>query len=244
MEQRPKLKPLSNWLVVIPARLESARLPQKLIQDVCGEPLIVRTYNNLKILEHSGATILVAVDSSEIENICKERGINCIVTGQYNSGTDRCNAAARAYPEKTHILNVQGDEPLVNTLDLINMMKVVEGFNVDMGTLIYSSIDMEDAKNPNVVKTVRDERGYALYFSRSHIPHGSKRFWHHIGVYAFSRKALHQFCAHNSTSLERAEKLEQLRALQMGLKIKTFETFHKTIGVDTADDLEKVKKFF
>lgn len=234
---------LEKWLVIVPARLNSTRLESKLIQDVSGIPLIVRTYNNLDSLLYLGAQVVVATDSKEISKICQHYNIPTVMTGDHESGTDRCNEAAEHYT-RPYILNVQGDEPTVSTEDLLKMMKAMEADGSDMGTMVYCSNNVRDAEDESVVKVVRSDSGNALYFSRALIPHNSNEFWHHVGVYGFKRLALERFCNTKPTSLEKVERLEQLRALQIGLQIKTYETNHKPIGVDTEKDLIKIRSLF
>jgi 3-deoxy-manno-octulosonate cytidylyltransferase (CMP-KDO synthetase) len=215
-----------------------------MLQDLCGQPLVVRTFQNIQPLTGYGATVVVATDSSEIYERCIENDVPCLMTRECGSGTERCNLVSRHYPEKEYILNVQGDEPFVDIMDLLRMMHGMQRFGNKMGTLIFSSTDMEDGQDPNVVKVVRDIDGNALYFSRALIPCATQRFWRHIGVYGYHRVVLRDLCVIDPTSLERAERLEQLRAVQAGIKIKTFEARHQSLGVDTEEDLKHAKIFF
>lgn len=144
------------------------------------------------------------------------------------------------------ILNVQGDEPFVDLSDLRKLQELFEKSQCELGTMVYRSNDRHDFTNPNVVKAVIDQKGHALYFSRAPIPHdrdqtGNVSFLQHIGVYAFRRHSLMTFCKLPPSSLELREKLEQLRALENGMKILAVSAQHKSLGIDTPEDLEAAR---
>lgn len=240
---------LTNWLIVVPARLASTRLPRKPLQDLGGVPLIVRVARNLKPLTDRGAALVVATDSAEVMAVLAMHQIEGVMTRpEHESGTDRCQEAARRRSE-SYILNVQGDEPFVDTQDLANLCDAMEGRpDADLGTLVYESRDAALAKDPNVVKAVRRGDGYALYFSRSLVPydreaadHVPKTFWQHLGVYAFRRERLDAFVKLPPSSLERTEKLEQLRALESGWRIYLSPASRFARGIDTPEDLEAAR---
>ena len=162
---------MKDWLIVIPARLESTRLPQKPLQDLAGKPLIIRVYENLEELRKMGARTIVATDSEKVVTECEKYNAEVMITSvDHQSGTDRCWEVASTL-DKNFILNVQGDEPFVDVKSLQNLcMRFKESHWADMGTLVYKVNDGYDFNNPNVVKTVLSAEGKALYFSRSPIP--------------------------------------------------------------------------
>jgi len=223
-----------------------------MLANLAGEPLIVRVYENLKPLHELGAHLVVATDAADIEVVCKDHGIPCVLTDpNHQSGTDRCFEVAQT-TQHPFILNVQGDEPFINTTDLSALCaKFVARAAADLATLTFFHGDRADIDNPNLVKVVIDENDYALYFSRAAIPFlrdvarsaqpELAGFHQHIGVYAFRRQALARFCQISPSSLERIEKLEQLRALQHGMKILVAQASAVTLGIDTAHDLQRAE---
>ena len=241
---------LSRWLIVVPARLKSERLPLKPLQDLGGKPLVVRVAENLQPLVHEGAHLILAIDSPEVERTLKIHGFNGIMTDpNLMSGTDRCAAAVTQYGQSAaFVLNVQGDEPFVNTEDLVSLCLAMEKRpDLDMGTLVYRSSDADLFHDPNAVKALRGTDGTALYFSRSPVPyarsaperkHQPAAHWHHLGVYAFRRERLHAFVNLPPSELEQTEKLEQLRALEAGWKIYLQPALAFARGIDTPEDLE------
>lgn len=243
---------LRNWLIVVPARLASERLPRKPLQDLGGLPLVVRVAKNLGPLRDLGAELVVATDASEVMDALKTHGVPGVMTRvDHESGTDRCAEAARA-SQRPFILNVQGDEPFVDAGDLRALARAVETrADAAMGTLVYESRDQELAGDPNAVKAVRAGDGYALYFSRATIPydrgakergHRPESFWHHLGVYAFRRDKLEAFVKLPPSKLERTEKLEQLRAVEAGWKIYLHPARTMSRGIDTPEDLAAARK--
>lgn len=239
---------LSQWLVVIPARLASTRLEEKPLQDLAGKPLIVRVYERVKALEVLEATVVVACDHEKVEDVCLRYEVAYVMTRtDHQSGTDRVEEVARHYSKK-FILNVQGDEPFVDIGDLLNLCHTLESSKQDaMATLIYRSSDEEAFKNPNTVKVVVSQ-DKAAYFSRSPIPYPRdgrfRNFWQHQGIYAFSKTALNEFCRLPISTLEQTEALEQLRALEHGMKILVCEAVEASLGIDTLDDLRKAREVF
>ena len=242
---------LGEWLVVIPARLASERLPRKPLQDLGGKPLIVRVRENLLPLERSGARVVVATDHEDIVKACAQFGYEAVLTkSSHPSGTDRCHEVASRF-EYPFILNVQGDEPFVHIGDLMALMTAMKARpEIPMGSLVYDSGDLSDYTSPNVVKAVRSNEGVAIYFSRSPIPYdrdtrngdiGLCRFWQHLGVYGFRREALQKFCAMPPGLLEKREKLEQLRVVEAGWKIWLEPASRASLGIDTPQDLEAAR---
>ena len=242
-----------NWLIVIPARLASERLPHKPLQKLAGKSLISRVFENLKPLISDGADILVACDSEQVKQECLQEEIPFTMTSiNHKSGTDRCREAS-AHCSRLFILNVQGDEPFVSLEDLKNLMLRMEKANARMGTLIFKCSNLETFQNPNSPKVIVNSNQEAIYFSRAAVPYprdnspsiaqNSWSFWQHIGVYAFSQKGLKDFCELPKSNLEDTEKLEQLRAIEAGWTVITSEASHQGIGVDTPADLHRAEEF-
>lgn len=237
-----------GWLVVVPARLASTRLPNKPLQTIRELPLVVKVYNRLRGLRDAGADVVVALDSSEVAAVCDSHGIPWRMTSvSHRTGSERCQevAAASSHP---YILNVQGDEPFISLADLRSLMAAMEGDPaLAMATLGYRSVDRVDYANPNVVKIVINAAGDALYFSRSPIPYYRQEsepfgFIQHQGVYAFTRQGLARFHASAPSPLEAAESLEQLRALECGMRIKVIMAKERSFGIDTPEDLARAQR--
>jgi 3-deoxy-manno-octulosonate cytidylyltransferase (CMP-KDO synthetase) len=240
---------LKSWLFIIPARLSSSRLPNKPLQDLGGKPLIVRVADNLRPLVDEGATVLVATDAEEVQEVCTKYGHKAVLTSaNHPSGTDRCfEAAEHASSSIEFIMNVQGDEPFVSLEDLKGLAAHFSSKALPMGTLIYRNRDQQKFLDPSCVKVAVNQLGEALYFSRAPIPHDRDQggwpgwFWQHVGVYAYRRTSLEKFCALDRSVLETHECLEQLRALDHGWSILTYEAKQAAIGIDTPEDLEKAR---
>jgi len=248
------LQSLKEWLVVIPARLGSERLPRKPLADLGGKPMIIRVAENLRPLAEAGAAIIVATDSLEVMAACAASCIAAQMTdSSHASGTDRCAEAAAGFTQP-FILNVQGDEPFINTQALIGLMNALASKpDADMATLVVPSTDAKLAADPNTVKAVRSQLGFALYFSRAPLPYERtkheagnlpRHFYHHLGVYAFRRSRLLDFVALGPSPLEQTEKLEQLRALEAGWRLWLEPTIHGARGIDTPEDLEAARARF
>lgn len=239
---------MSRIIAVIPARLESSRLARKALRPICGHPMIAWVYHRARrarSLDH----VLVATDSDEILNYCREAAIPAQMTSNtHRSGTDRLVEVMGREAADIYV-NIQGDEPMV-TADHIELMlpPFRESPNVQVSTLKVA-ISAEEARNPNNVKVVTDLAGRALYFSRALIPHdrdasGAVQHFKHMGLYAYSAAALAKFQTLAPSALEQHEKLEQLRLLENGVPIHVVETREDTIGVDTEEDLKKVEEIF
>jgi 3-deoxy-manno-octulosonate cytidylyltransferase (CMP-KDO synthetase) len=239
----------NNWLIVIPARLSSTRLPEKPLADLCGRPLVVRVYERLKPLADKGADVVVATDSERVMGACRQYQVPCVMTdAAHQSGTDRCAEVARKRP-KAFIMNVQGDEPFVNCADLEALGRLMSERGAGMGTMMHKNSRRADYDNPNCVKLVVNDAHQALYFSRSPLPfyrapQTFTYFWQHLGVYAFSAETLQKFCKLPQHALELAESLEQLRALGHNIPIVVSVADHPAIGIDTPEDLEAARARF
>ncbi|RZA24207.1 MAG: 3-deoxy-manno-octulosonate cytidylyltransferase [Proteobacteria bacterium] len=236
----------NQWLIVVPARMQSTRLPRKPLADLGGKPMIVRVYERLKPFEEKGATLVIATDDSDILDVCQKHNVPALMTRvDHKSGTDRCAEVAKNF-DKPFVLNVQGDEPFVNLEDLEGLLAKMEKDGDPMGTMVHRNEKESDYKNPNCVKAVMNDQGRALYFSRSPLPYYREPspfvgFWQHIGVYAFTKKGLLAFCHLPQHPLEIAESLEQLRALGSGLSISMTVAKHPSLGIDTPQDLEAAR---
>jgi 3-deoxy-manno-octulosonate cytidylyltransferase (CMP-KDO synthetase) len=231
-------------LAVIPARLASTRLPRKMLREVAGEPLIIRVYNAVRACSLLDE-VLVATDSDEIAQICRERCCNVQMTSSsHRSGTERVHEVSKLVPADVYI-NVQGDEPLTRPEHLLALIELMSDPKIVVGTL-KTAAKAADVKNPNVVKVVTDATGKALYFSRAAIPHDrdstGAAYFKHLGFYAYRKPALDRFTSLPESSLELAEKLEQLRFLENGIPIHLQQTPFDTIGIDTEDDLKRVEE--
>lgn len=239
---------VSPWLIVIPARLHSTRLPHKPLQNLGGIPLVVRVYQNLLPLVHNDTVAIVATDAEEVVKVCRTYQIPVRLTStKHESGTDRCAEVAGDFPHP-YVLNVQGDEPFVNIDDLRALMHSVEADpRIDLGTLAYICNDAKLADDPNAVKAVRAQDGRAIYFSRASVPfdrdagRGQQPFWLHMGIYALRRERLLEFVTLPPSPLERLEKLEQLRAIEQGWHIHLEPAQRFSRGIDTPEDLEAAR---
>lgn len=237
-----------NVLCVIPARYASTRLPGKPLKDIAGKPMVCRVYDRAAQAEKVSDT-LVATDDVRILTAVQEHGGRAMMTRKdHPTGTDRLAEVAAAHPEADLIVNVQGDEPLIEPSLIDRLVDVFEEEpDLPMATVMTKITDEEEQRNPNNVKVVTNKDGYALYFSRSLLPyprHAGCPVYKHIGIYAYRRDFLLRYAAMAPTPLETAESLEQLRALENGYRIKVVETEAQFVGVDTAEDLEKVNAIY
>ena len=229
---------------VIPARLASTRLPRKVLRNIAGEPMLAWVYRAAKACPQLDE-VIVATDSSEVEQLCDEHGWRCLLTSpDLPSGTDRLCAVSRIVDADIYV-NIQGDEPLLLPEHITAILALFSSADVDVTTPKVRCTP-EDIANPNAVKVVTAIDGRALYFSRSTIPfdrdgRGHVTYWKHLGLYAYRRAALERFAALLPTELEILERLEQLRLLENGISIYVAETAHDTIGVDTEADLQRVE---
>ena len=229
-------------IAVIPARLASTRLPRKMLRAIAGKPLIGVVYEAVRSSPLL-ADVLVATDSDEIMDLCRKNNWKAQMTSPaHRSGTERVHEVSGRETADVYI-NVQGDEPLVCPEQIATLLQVMENPAIQVGTLMTPASDV-DISNPNAVKVVTDLSGRALYFSRATIPFdrdGSRpRYFKHLGLYAYRKAALNKFITLPESSLERSERLEQLRFLENCIPIYVGETPHDSIGVDTEEDLQRV----
>lgn len=237
-------------MIIIPARLASTRFPQKVLADIGGLPMVVRT---AKRVAHLGR-VVVAADDELIISICKDHGVEAMLTSTtHKSGTDRINECANILNlhDDELIINVQADEPFIEP-EVVNslLLKLTElqksGEEFIMGSC-YNSINEESAKDPNLVKVVLDDKDAAIYFSRSPIPYnrsGDASYFGHIGIYGFSKKSLSEFCNLKDAPIEDIEKLEQLRAIYHQKKIQMVKVASTGFGIDTEEDLRRAVEIF
>jgi 3-deoxy-manno-octulosonate cytidylyltransferase (CMP-KDO synthetase) len=229
---------------VIPARLASSRLPRKVLRPLLGEPLLAWVYRAALACPEFDE-VIVAADSAEVADLCRQRGWRCILTSpDLPSGTDRLFAISREVDAAIYV-NIQGDEPLLQPHHITALLTPFADPAVEVTTLKVRCAP-EDIANPNAVKVVTAADGRALYFSRAAVPfdrdgHGDAVYWKHLGLYAYRHDALARFAALPPGKLEQTERLEQLRLLENGLTLYVAETPHDTIGVDTEADLPRVE---
>ena len=242
-----------NPVVLIPARMASARLPNKPLADICGLPMIVQCYH--RALEAELGPVVVACAEPEIaEAIEKAGGMAVLTDPDHPSGSDRIHEALQLFdPEGKHdaIVNVQGDLPTVEPWLIRQTFEILSEDEVDIGTLAVEISDIEERNNPNVVKAIAgfaegQTISRALYFSRCSAPwddgDNTKPLYHHIGMYAYRRSALERFVSLPASPLGKRERLEQLRALEAGMRIDVALVDTIPLGVDTPADLEKARK--
>ena len=235
-------------IVIIPARYDSTRFPGKPLYPLRGVPVIQHVYENSK-RSRLADDVIVATDSETIfEKVLSFGGKAAMTDRNHQSGTDRIAEVARS-TDCDIIVNVQGDEPLIRSEMIDDVISLLEDKRASIGTLIKKIDDLQEITDPNVVKIVFDNQGFALYFSRAQIPFRAPHselsapdYYKHIGIYSYRRDILLALAGMEQTGLERVEKLEQLRALENGMKIKIRETFFETYGVDTPEDIERVEK--
>jgi len=242
----------SEFLVVIPARLGSTRLPRKPLADIGGKPMVIRVAERAQ--QSKAHSVVVATDSQEIHAICDKYRIECLLTSpDHPTGTDRIAEVARLLklPADTLVVNVQGDEPLIPP-ELINQVAktLADNTSCAVSTIAVPIIHTSELDNPNVVKVVLNRLGEALYFSRASIPFvrslgSAQNMLHlrHIGIYAYRANFLEAYTRLEPAPPEQAEALEQLRALWNGYRIAVYTASEAPpAGVDTAEDLERVRR--
>ena len=243
--------------IIIPSRLESTRLPNKPLLDICGKPMIQHVYE--RALKCNFSSVVIATDSEKVRDIAEGFGAQvCMTSKNHASGTDRLSEAVNilGYADEDVIVNLQGDEPLIpidSVLDVTNSL--INNKLAEMSTLCEEIDTLEEVFNPNNVKVVLDKNSYALYFSRSAIPwdratfphkiNTSHQYYKHIGLYAYRASFLKDYFKLNKSTYESIEMLEQLRILWHGYKIYVgvFKG-DSVIGVDTDLDLERVRSIF
>ncbi|KQC33941.1 3-deoxy-manno-octulosonate cytidylyltransferase [Nonlabens sp. YIK11] len=235
-------------IAIIPARLESQRLPKKLLLDLGGAPVIVRTYEAVK-KTNLFDEVLVATDSNDIyQTVLQYDGKAVMSHKEHDCGSNRIAEAVEDL-DYDIVVNVQGDEPFTNKVDLQRLLQVFDNDpnqEIALASLMHSLSEERDIENPNNVKVIVDTYGNAIYFSRSPIPFirdetANVDVYKHVGIYAFRKDALMEFYNSKPTPLELAEKIEAIRYLEYGKKIRMVTTSNHTIGIDTPTDLEKAR---
>lgn len=237
---------MGQTAIIIPARYGSTRLKGKPLIEVAGKPIIQWVFEKA-VKSTLADRVIIATDSDEIYMTAMMFGAEAEMTSEtHNSGSDRIAEVLERHPEIEYVVNLQGDEPLITPESIDEVIKGVKfDEKSDISTLIRVLSDKKDIENPNCVKCVVDNNGYALYFSRSKIPfernEGHATFYGHMGIYGYKKDALLKMTNAPQGALELSESLEQLRALQMGMKIKTSVVDCNPVGIDTVEDLEKFK---
>ena len=233
--------------IIIPARYGSSRLEGKPLIRVNNKPIIQWVWEKARMVK-SADTVIVATDDERIFDCVKSFGGEVEMTSaNHKCGSDRIREVVDRHPEIGFVVNLQGDEPMITPESIEEVIKNVKfDDNADISTLIRPITDKNEVDNPNLVKCVTDINGYALYFSRSKIPYERKTgiisFYGHLGIYGYKREALIKMTELPQTPLEMTESLEQLRALENGMKIKTSVVDFVPVGIDTSEDLEKFKQ--
>ncbi|MCK5595142.1 3-deoxy-manno-octulosonate cytidylyltransferase [bacterium] len=236
-------------VAVIPARYESTRLPGKALKDICGKPMIQHVYERVssaKLIHR----VIIATDDKRILSIVQKFGANVEMSPKScKSGTDRIACVVKKMPDISEddiIINVQGDEPLIEPQAIEKLAETIsEDSDIHMASLMTKIFDINELTDPNVVKVVVDKDNFALYFSRSPIPFSRDKektdiFYKHLGMYAYRKHFLLKYSQMPQTYLEKIEKLEQLRVLEHGYRIKMAETEFDSMSIDTPANLEKV----
>ncbi len=237
-------------MIIIPARLNSSRFENKILVDILGLPMVIRTAKQVEFLDD----VVIATDSNEVVELAKTHNIKAILTSsKHQSGTDRINEAAQilGLADEDIVINVQADEPFIETDVIQAVIEQVKALKDKEFTMVscYKEINSNLADDPNHVKVICDERSNAIYFSRSKIPYHRDHYDDtlykgHLGIYGFTKKSLNYFCSLESSILENTEKLEQLRAISNNKSISMVKVNSKSFGIDTKEDLENALKIF
>ena len=234
-------------MIIIPARLSSTRFFEKILCDINGLPMFVATAKRVSVVDR----VCVAVDSEKVFQIAKNHSLEAVLTSkEHESGTDRINEACLKLGLKDDeiIINVQADEPFIEPENLLKFKEFAKkALENSFMASCYKNISKVQAEDVNLVKVLCDKDGFALYFSRAKIPFErqeyEENFKGHLGIYAYKVSSLREFCTLKTSALEKCEKLEQLRALENGKKIKMLELFTKSFGIDTQEDYKKALSF-
>jgi len=237
-------------MIIIPARLASTRFPRKVLTDIGGLPMVVRTAKRVEHLDN----VVVATDNDEVLQVCKKYNIKAMLTSTtHKSGTDRIYECAKLLnlDDDELIINVQADEPFIEVDVVKSLIKKLKQLQSEKKDFImascYNAINNEAAQDPNLVKVILDSNANAIYFSRSLIPYnrsGEATYFGHIGIYGFAKKTLHEFCNLNDAPIENIEGLEQLRAIYHNKKIAMVKVASTGFGIDTPEDLKKAVEIF
>lgn len=240
-----------NCIAMIPARYAASRFPGKLMQDLAGKTVILRTYE-ATVKTQLFSEVYVVTDSEIIFNEITSNGGKCIMSKEeHESGSDRIAEAVANVPCDV-VVNVQGDEPFTEKASLAKLLSVFEDdhdHNIDLASLMVEITDEDEIKNPNTVKVIVNEDNFALYFSRSPIPYprakdDNTKYFKHKGVYAFRKQAILDFAVLPMKMLEATEKIECIRYLEYNRRIKMVETTVQGVEIDTPEDLEKARRLW
>ncbi len=239
---------MSETLIVIPAREQASRLPRKPLADIAGAPMIVHVWR--RAVESKAGRVIVATDSQEICEVIERVGGEALLTrDDHHCGTDRVFEAVSRLEFSNaidYVVNLQGDLPTLQPEFVNNCLAPLNDDAVDIATLAAEIVEEGEREDPNVVKVVGSPVGApgilrAIYFTRSTAPHGSGPLYHHIGIYAYRRAALEKFVVLPPSTLELRERLEQLRAIEAGMRIDVALVDTIPLGVDTPADLERAR---
>ena len=237
---------MGKTAIIIPSRYASTRLHAKPLIEVGGKPIIQWDYEKASKSKLAD-TVIIATDHEKIYNCAKSFGANVEMTDtEHKCGSDRIAEVAKRHEEFEFIVNLQGDEPMITPESIDEIISALHNnSNADIATLLREIKDPKEAENPNLVKCVKDDNGFALYFSRSKIPYERNEnqavFYGHIGLYGYRRDSLFKMTSLPQSMLEKTESLEQLRALQAGMKIITAVVDFIPVGIDTKEDVERFK---
>jgi 3-deoxy-manno-octulosonate cytidylyltransferase (CMP-KDO synthetase) len=243
---------MRDYIAIIPARLNSTRLPRKPILKIGEKYIIQHVFENTSKSKYL-KKVIIATDSQEIIDICKSFDATCILTSSdLPSGTDRIyQAYSKSNEVADVIINIQGDEPFVSAELIDNFINFLEFHTFDVGTIIKKIQNVEEIINPSVVKVVQNTNNYAMYFSRSPIPFFRDKaqnewlnyatYFKHIGIYAYTIDSLNKFVSLPQSKLEKIEQLEQLRLMENNAKYLCYETAEFLISIDTFEDLENAR---
>jgi 3-deoxy-manno-octulosonate cytidylyltransferase (CMP-KDO synthetase) len=231
-------------IAIIPARMASTRLPRKMLREIAGKPVVGWVYEAVR-LSPLLSDVIIATDSQEILMVCRSHGWNARMTSStHRSGTERVHEISNSIAADVYV-NVQGDEPLVRPEQIAALLDVMKDPKVQVGT-VKTPCPPAEISNPNAVKVVTAPDGRALYFSRATIPFDrdktEPRYFKHLGLYAYRKPALDLFVSQPESTLEKSERLEQLRFLENGTAIYVGETPYDSVGVDTEEDLQRAAK--
>lgn len=237
-------------MIIIPARIGSSRFPNKVLADIKGIPMVIRTAQAVQSIDR----VVIATDAQEVIEIAKTYKLEAVITKEsHQSGTDRIYEVVEKLGLKDDevVINVQGDEPFIES-EVVQAIHTLTTRNATHSDILmnscYKAISHPEADDPNMVKVVTDEHDIACYFSRAKIPyprdHHFDGYKGHLGIYGFTVKALRTFCTLPTTALEEIEKLEQLRALAHGYKVAMVEVETQSFGIDTPEDLERALSIY
>ncbi len=235
-------------MIIIPARIGSSRFPSKVLADIMGIPMVIRTAQAVSSLD----SVTIATDSKEVLRLADEYGIRAVMTSEdHQSGSDRIFEAAQTLrlEDDEIVINVQADEPFIEEEVVSRVYQLTRRYDKNPSILAcsaYKIITNPEADDPNIVKVVTDDQDIALYFSRAKIPyprdHHFDRYKAHLGLYGYTVGKLRQFCSLKSAKLEEVERLEQLRILAHGFRLAMVEVQTESFGIDTPEDLQKAIK--